>query len=302
VPDDPALAPVRRLEPERLVTLVNTHTDARLTLVGPAPGGQVGAAYVRWPDGREGVLTWWPDGPADQVLRTADILALARERGLPVPAYDMIAEVPGALAIVQERLPGRPPAQPGRSLVEQMVELVEGFAGLLAHRRDMEVPDLWLRESGPGFCLHRPLQLHNARTRRLLDWVRTVGASEPSTMVGDDLVHLDYHPGNVLVAEPQPAGAGRQDAGTSVITGIVDWDGIGRGDRRLCLVTLRFAMLSDPDLGRWLDGMLDDVLDLATLRLYWAHMSLRQVDWAIRHFTPGDVEDWLDLAETRMDS
>jgi hypothetical protein len=31
-------------------------------------------------------------------------------------------------------------------------------------------------------------------------------------------------------------------------------------------------------------------------------MSLRHVDWAIRHFTPGDVEDWLDLADTRMDS
>ncbi|MEQ4204683.1 aminoglycoside phosphotransferase family protein [Actinopolymorpha sp. B9G3] len=293
--DDAALAPVRRLEPDRLVALVNAHTDARLTLVGPAPGGQVGAAYVRWSDGREGVLTWLPDGPVGQVRRTAEILALARERGLPVPVYDLIAEVPGALAIVQERLPGAPPSHPDRALVEQLVELVEGFAGLLADRPDVERPDMWLRGSGPGFCLHRPLELHNVRTRRLLEWVRTVGASEPTTMTGDDLVHLDYHPGNVLVAGSMPAGGG-------AITGIVDWDGIGRGDRRFCLVTLRFAMMSDPTLGRWLDGLLDDLLDPATLRLYWAHMSLRQVDWAIRHFSPGDVEDWLDLAETRMDS
>lgn len=76
--DDPALAPVRRLDPDHLVALVNEHTDADLTLLGPAPGGQVGAAYVRWPDGRQGVLTWLPDAPLDAVRKTADILALAR--------------------------------------------------------------------------------------------------------------------------------------------------------------------------------------------------------------------------------
>jgi hypothetical protein len=26
-------------------------------------------------------------------------------------------------------------------------------------------------------------------------------------------------------------------------------------------------------------------------------MSLRLVDWSIRHFTPADVEVWLDIAE-----
>lgn len=31
----------------------------------------------------------------------------------------------------------------------------------------------------------------------------------------------------------------------------------------------------------------------------WAHMSLRMTDWAIRHFTPSAVEQWMDLAETR---
>jgi Phosphotransferase enzyme family len=293
VSDDPALAPVRRLDPDHLVAVVNEHSAAGLTLVGPAPGGQVGAAYVRWPGGREGVLTWLPDMAVDHVRQTAGILTLARTRGLPVPAYDLIAEVPGALAIVQERLPGDPPHRPDRALVEQLVELAEGFAGLLAGRRDVEVPDMFLRRSGPGFCLHRPLELHSARTRRMLAWVSDVGASEPSAMVGDDLVHLDYHPGNVLVSAPEDPGGGR-------ITGVVDWDGIGRGDRRFCLVTLRFAMLADPATGRWLDGLLDEVLDPATLRLYWAHMSLRQVDWAIRHFSPGDVDDWLDLAETRM--
>jgi hypothetical protein len=29
-------------------------------------------------------------------------------------------------------------------------------------------------------------------------------------------------------------------------------------------------------------------------------MSLRLTDWAIRHFTPGDVDHWLDLIEQRI--
>ena len=29
-------------------------------------------------------------------------------------------------------------------------------------------------------------------------------------------------------------------------------------------------------------------------------MSLRMADWAIRHFTPSDVDHWLDLAEQRI--
>jgi len=38
---DPDLAPVRRLDAARFAALVNDHAGARLTLLGPAPGGQV---------------------------------------------------------------------------------------------------------------------------------------------------------------------------------------------------------------------------------------------------------------------
>jgi hypothetical protein len=31
--------------------------------------------------------------------------------------------------------------------------------------------------------------------------------------------------------------------------------------------------------------------------LAWAHMSLRLVDWSIRHHGPADVDLWLDVAE-----
>jgi hypothetical protein len=75
-------------------------------------------------------------------------------------------------------------------------------------------------------------------------------------------------------------------------------------------VTLRFDMaLPGADqrersarqaAARWLDARLDDLLDPALLRAYWAHMSLRLVDRAIRHHGPDDVDRWLTVAAMRL--
>jgi hypothetical protein len=46
------------------------------------------------------------------------------------------------------------------------------------------------------------------------------------------------------------------------------------------------------------DMRLDAVLDNVR-RPFWAHLRLRVVDWAIRHFTSTDVDHWLDLTQTR---
>ncbi|WP_243740460.1 hypothetical protein [Streptomyces sp. 8K308] len=94
----------------------------------------------------------------------------------------------------------------------------------------------------------------------------------------------------------------RQHAGDRpAITGVIDWDGAARGDRRFDLVTLRFgihAKKTDTGMTERLDAVLDSLPE-EILRPAWAHMSLRMVDWAIRHFSPIDVEHWLDLAERR---
>ena len=52
----------------------------------------------------------------------------------------------------------------------------------------------------------------------------------------------------------------------------------------------------------YLDELTGEILDSFPAKLLlpaWAHMSLRMVDWAIRHFTPADVDLWLDLAKQR---
>ena len=295
-----SLAPVAPLDATRLLSELRDRCGVELDLVGALPGGQVGAVVVAWPDGRQGVLTQLGDGPAawSRAERTGGLLALARSRGIPAPDYALVARLPDRIAVVQELLPGAAPDVVDPPLVEAMTSLSGRGAGLLAGRADVPAVELHLLRSGPGFCLHESLAQHDRRTRMLLDLVRRIGAQASTRISGDDLVHFDFHPGNVLVDR------------TGAITGVVDWDGVGRGDHRFDLVTLRFDLaMPDADdrarsarraAARLLDARLDDILGPELLRTYWAHMSLRLVDWAIRHHGPDDVDRWLAMAASRL--
>lgn len=259
------MQPIPKFDAVATLDLVRRQTGADLAYDGQCPGGEVGAAYVRWPDGRRSVL-----GGGDPTK--ARYTEIARRAGIPAPRYQLT----GDGWVVQECLPGQPPEHVDDDLLAQLLHL-NGLQRDLLIDTDEAPKPLYLTESGPGFCVHEPLDRHGGRTRRLLAWVREVGA-ETDTMTGADLAHLDFHPGNVLV-----------DGGR--VTGVIDWDGAGRGDRHFDLVTLRFSVPR-------LDEHLRSVVPEARLRLYWAHMSLRLVDWAIRHHGESEVEHWLDVAES----
>jgi hypothetical protein len=278
---------VPRLDTGLVLKQLAETTRLVLAWDGACPGGQVGASYVRWPDGHRSVLTWQPAGNAVSVRQAGVLLAAARSYGIPAPRYELVEELPSAVVIVQELLPGRPPEAIGRHTVESMIEVNRRCRGLLSDHRGPPAPSLYLLADGPGFCLHEPLARYDRRTTRLLDAIREIGAAEPEHLPGDDLVHFDFHPENVLI-----------DSDGSV-TGVVDWDAVGRGNGDFDLITLRFDLARRaPDLGRWLGGLLADRVPDHVARVCWAHMSLRLVDWSIRHLTPTDVDAWLEVAET----
>jgi hypothetical protein len=274
-------------------------TGVRLIVEGPCSGGEVGAAYVRWADGHRSVLKWRPQTTVEEMqagsLAVVDVL---RSVGYPAPATELAAQVGQAVVTVQELLPGNTVNLLDESTLDQALALNGLQAGLLAAHRDIPNVSLYLTGDGPGFCLHGPLRWHSRRTAKLESWISEVGAEHPYLLAGDDAMHLDFHPGNLLAVD------GR-------LTGVIDWDGAARGDRRLDLVTLRFgAHPYPPHLDRAsrfspaVEDRLDEILDgfpPEVLRPLWAHMSLRMTDWTIRHFTPAQVDHWLDLAERRTD-
>jgi aminoglycoside phosphotransferase (APT) family kinase protein len=279
---------VERLDPLRVAAALRERTGVDLVVEGRSGDGEVGAAYVRWPGGRRGVLTRQPGRRlAELEAGPLAVLEALRRTGYPAPRIELGAELDGAVVLVQELLPGAAPRSFTSGLLDQALALNGRQAGALTGLPAIPPVDLHLAADGPGFCLHGPLRDHDRRTRRLEAWVRDVAAGHPGSLAGDDAVHVDFHPGNLL-------------ADGDRITGVVDWGGAGRGDRRFDLVTLRFGLLEPaPGVAERLDEVLDG-LPPDLLRPAWAHMSLRMVDWAIRHHTPADVQRWVDLAEQRV--
>ncbi|MYR14022.1 phosphotransferase [Streptomyces sp. SID724] len=283
-------ARAERLDAARTLDALQEVTGVRLTLEGPCPGGQVGTAYVRRPDGGRSVLKWRPHSrAADLEAGPLTVSRVMRHAGCPAPDTELVAQVGHAVVMVQELLPGAKIDHLDHDSLVRALELNRLQAGRLAGHPGVPAAELFLRQDGPGYCLHEPLRRHGRRSAALEHRVAAIGAVHPDRLVGDDAVHMDFHPGNLLAA----GGA---------ITGVVDWDGAARGDHRFDLVTLRFGVHgggADPGVTRHLDTVLDEVPE-DVLRPAWAHMSLRMVDWAIRHFAPSDVEHWLDLAEQRL--
>ena len=271
-----------KLDAPRLVERIAEITGVRLVLEGPCPGGEVGAAYVRWPDGRRSVLS-------EGHTRTGPLLDLARAAGVP--------DRPAGTVRPHRRRPRHRPAAPARhpaapastrALVRQMVALNARLAGLLADRPGVPPVDLYLTTDGPGFCLHEPAGRARPRDRPAARPGSTRSAPPPRRSPATDLVHLDFQPGNVLVDD------GR-------ITGVVDCDGAARGDRppRPGHPALR------PDRGghRTLTGIVDEHLagaDPDRLRaLLGAHEPAagRLVDPPPRR---RGRRPWLDVAEQGM--
>jgi Phosphotransferase enzyme family len=288
------------VDAERLVAELNAGTGIDVRLDGVAALGEVsGAAYVHWPDGHDSVVAR-SSSSVDWLRFIGEVLDVARAGGALVPRYELIAELADSSVLVQERLPGAPPDQIDHATIDAIVAANETFAGLLRDRPDVPAPELFLRESGQGHCVHETLAEYDDRGRKLLAWIREVGSEAPATLPGEDLVHWDLVPGNVLMDE---AGA---------VTGIVDWDGIGRGDRRFSLMKLRFVLeraavlrpAGDPIVSASavarLDERLQDMMELEVFRLCWAHWSLSMVDWAIRHSPRAYADLYLDLAVSRL--
>jgi hypothetical protein len=292
----PSFVPVRRLDPGALQTAVQRAGGPALTLVEPLTGGEVGAWLVRWPDGHDGVLTWAPpppDASGDSLADIQALMELARGAGLPVPRYEAVIDVGGlGTAVIQERAPGCTPGAVTSGLVERLLELAEVRRGLLAGSAFAARPmPLYLGRSGPGFCQHDPLRSHGARTAALLEAIEALAASGES-VVGDDLVHFDYHLGNILVQPDRP----------DVVTAVLDWDGARAGCLALDLVILAFDLTwrSPGPLQERVEAHLTATTEPGLVRRLEAHQALRLVDWSIRHYGPDELDHWLGVAERRL--
>ncbi len=226
------------------------------------------------------ILPGAPPGAAGYLRELDAVLARLRGRGYPAPRFRVIGQVPGLVFWVQPRLPGtavdrgwREPDHAALArLLPALFRLNDAQAGLGTG------PQQWrsliaqtLASGGDGYCLHSTLQA-SPDARDLLPVLRRIGERcGPAIPDGQDFVHYDFTPANLL------------SDGTA-ITGVIDVNPpVLAGDRAFDLATLLFYCYDHEQIRHLLRGRLLDLAGPRPACAYLAHMVLRQVDWSLRH-------------------
>ena len=251
--------------------------------VTPAGGESRNAFWITDRAGTVSVLKIMPDAPheaAGHLRALGAVLARLRDRGYPAPRFHAVGHVPGLVYWVQQRLPGSPLDQgPGgpdgaalARLLPELLALNDAQAGLgTGPRRWRGLLTQTLTSGGDGYCLHSTLQASPA-ARDLLPVLRRIGdRCGPAIPDGQDFVHYDFTPANLLTD------------GTS-ITGVIDINPpVLAGDRAFDLATLLFYHYDHDDIRDRLRARLLTLAAPQAACAYLAHMVLRQVDWSLRH-------------------
>lgn len=281
--------------PTAVVEELNARTGAGLVLTGLADqvGGSSSAAFVSWADGRESALTRTRTSLA-VMRRTAAVINRLRGQGLPVPAHQLVLELAdGYVAVVQERLPGHHVDSLDPTTAAAFVEMNNRFAGVLRDHPRVPRPRAFPEATlGYGPFEHTIGHL-GTRGRQLLERLLEIDGGRPFRMQGDDLVHTDYSPGNVLFDD------------TGQVTGVVDWNqGAVRGDRRYALLGLGWTSVGRKTVAPEQLARIESEfagLDAAIRRRYEAHWIVDRVHESIvKGFSPERIEEDVVRAEQAL--
>jgi len=232
----------------------------------PAPGGASGSAwFVR--DGRDRYVLRL-DGSTFRTDARLAAMDAAREAGLPAPALVRRSDESGRIAL--------------------LLTFLEGVPVLDLLLRSADDATEWAFRMG---ALHRRLHavvappavipVTDDRGRPF-----NVGDMHDELPQGESLLHLDWHPGNLLA-----------DEATREISGIVDWDNARRGHASLDLARTESMFTVEPFIEQldaasrriigevrraWADGYGPEASAIPTASRRWAGRVMLE-DLAIRY-------------------
>jgi Phosphotransferase enzyme family len=266
-------------------------------VLGPLSGGETGATAIQLGNGIKRVLKWEVDRENQSARRDGAVLAerLRTQVFWPVPEQEVM-EQDEVLFVSQEFMAGEVVDKMTHGLVEDILVLHERRLGLASAteaaswgRSQIEI----LTFGGRGYCLHKPLHDFDERTRRVVRRIEGIGRFlEPEQLAGNDIVHADLHPGNML-----------QSSGR--LASIIDLDYARAGDAAFDLVFLAVSSLglpAEPGVRRRLFETLAAKVEAPRRLAYSANLLLRMLDWPIRKARTQEIEFWLSHADRLLDS
>jgi hypothetical protein len=160
------------------------------------------------------------------------------------------------------------------------LELVDERAGERSSQRLIRT----LVEGGRNYCLHESLRDYDARTAGLVAEIEAFGVRvDPDDLRGRDIVHWDWHLGNLL-------------AHNGLLSAVIDTDFCAVGDAAFDLVTLALSSTTvtcASDVRRDLFHRALHPLPPVRRTAYLGHLFIRVLDWPIRRGNDDEVEHWL---------
>jgi hypothetical protein len=280
------------IDADTAASILSDVTGKPFRHVGQLSGGETGAHEFIGPDDQPIVVKW--ETTSDGRIFRGEAVALSErlrcQAGWPVPTESAV-DSDQIRFIIQEFMPGAPPTTIDHRLVEQLLDLHSRRLGLAEPHDPIRWPMnliTTLAVGGNGYCRHESFRRYDTRTRSLIERIEAFGGSlNVEDFVGQDVVHWDFHPGNLLV-----------DAGG--LSAVVDTDFAIVGDAAFDLVMLALTSLSltcEPGVRSRLFAGAFDQLDEVRAQAYLGHLFVRLIDWPIRRDSPGEVEFWLARAD-----
>ncbi|GHO44890.1 aminoglycoside phosphotransferase family protein [Ktedonospora formicarum] len=283
-------------EAENIIKTINAchHLDARLR--ERCQGGEQGAFYVEGEDGSNYILKHTSPDKVEMLQQIGRVIACLYELGYPAPRYACVGATEALAYSLQEALPGIPlEALRQREQLERLLKLntlQRGQASGLCLPCNWPTPVVeTVLVGGDGFCILDTLRQHSTASVELLARCQEIVRTHADAVENRaDIVHLDFHFHNILVHDDE-------------ISGVIDWDGCLGGDATFDLVTLLFYSYSNHlmygDDGGYVQELwliAREESGLSALRVYLAHMLVRQVEWSLRLHERSVAEHWLRVA------
>jgi len=265
---------------QALINFINVRHTTRFTLHEKYATGENQGAYALSDDTGGGYVLKWNERPTwlRSLRRAEQITNHLAARGVPVPTYVLAdTRADNVTYWIQTALPGLPPEELSLTQVEQLLDLVERQA-----RQTLLTGSNWSEyvravvfagQSGWQDSLAR----YNDETRAVLARLKQLMAGKEQVMLrADDICHGDMGTDNVLV-----------DGDT--VSGIVDWDAAGEGDRALDLSKLLFYSYHVSQAREPLRKRIVEISSRDAYAIYLVYNNLAQLDWSIRHHSADAV-------------
>jgi aminoglycoside phosphotransferase (APT) family kinase protein len=201
-------------------------------------GGAFGAFHIRTTAGIDAVLKVLPDWPEfalHRVEAAAEIVHGLIAAGYPAPRFLDINVMNGSVYTVQEYVAGQVPMQLPTATPAVLLELWRQHEAVLPAGAGADWGTDLIARVGRVAELRQ--KTSDQRIHGIIDRVLEIADGSDATVFRtNDVVHGDFHPGNVLVRNDQ-------------IAAIIDWESARPGDSRADLIRMYSAMAtwSHPD-------------------------------------------------------